>query len=367
MLILHPGTTSYRLATAITGLMETVPVGARMISGVTRRELIAGVAALFASATRGRGDAAPDVVQSVTGPIAADRLGITLMHEHVLVDFVGASEVNPSRYDPDQVFRVALPYFVKVRELGCESVLECTPAYIGRDVKLLQRLADASGLHILTNTGYYGAANDKYLPSYAFTETAEQLAARWIREAEHGIDGTPIKPGFMKIGVDEAPLSEVDTKLVRAASIAHRATGLPIASHTTTGAAAMAEIELLDRAGVSAGAFIWVHAHNERETSFHTRAAKAGAWVEFDGVAEDSISRHVELVRHMKTEGLLGRVLLSHDAGWYHVGEPNGGTYRAHDTLFTTFIPRLRARGFTEAEIRQLIIENPRRVLTPDP
>ena len=335
-----------------------------MITGVTRRELIVGIAALLASATRGRGDAAPGAIQSVTGPIAADRLGITLMHEHVLVDFIGASEVNPSRYDPDQAFKDALPHLVKVRELGCASVLECTPAYIGRDVRLLQRLADASGLHILTNTGYYGAANDKYLPRHAFTETADQLAARWVREAEQGIDGTPIRPGFMKIGVDEAPLSEVDAKIVRAAAIAHRGTGLTIASHTTTGAAAMAEIELLDRAGVSAGAFIWVHAHNEREASFQTRAAKAGAWVEFDGVAEDSIRRHVELVRHMKTEGLLGRVLLSHDAGWYHVGEPGGGEFRPYTTLFTALIPALVDAGVTKDEIRQILVENPRRALT---
>jgi phosphotriesterase-related protein len=69
----------------------------------------------------------------------------------------------------------------------------------------------------------------------------------------------------------------------------------------------------------------------------------------------------------MRAAGRLDRVLLSHDAGWYHVGEPNGGTYRAHDTLFTAFIPGLRARGFTEAEIRLLIVDNPRRALTPDP
>ena len=72
--------------------------------------------------------------------------------------------------------------------------------------------------------------------------------------------------------------------------------------------------------------FIWVHAHNEQDSAFHVGAAKAGAWVEFDGIADDSITRHVELVRQMKAEGLLGRVLLSHDAGWYHVGEPGGGS-----------------------------------------
>lgn len=106
---------------------------------------------------------------------------------------------------------------------------------------LLKRLSEASDIHILSNTGYYGAAQDKHLPPHAFTETAEQLAARWIREHERGIDGTSIKPAFIKIGVDEAPLSAVDSKLVRAAGLAHRQTGLPIASHTGSGAVALEE------------------------------------------------------------------------------------------------------------------------------
>ena len=66
----------------------------------------------------------------------------------------------------------------------------------------------------------------------------------------------------------------------------------------------------------------------------------------------------------MRAAGRLDRVLLSHDAGWYHVGEPDGGTYRPHDTLFTTLVPRLRTRGFTQPEIQQLLVENPRRALT---
>jgi phosphotriesterase-related protein len=85
--------------------------------------------------------------------------------------------------------------------------------------------------------------------------------------------------------------------------------------------------------------------------------------VEFDGISEASVGRHVELVRHMKAQALLGRVLVSHDAGWYHVGEPNGGQFRPFDTLFTRFVPALAEAGLTKAEVRQLLVENPRRVL----
>ena len=338
---------------------------------MTRRDWIAGVAGLLTAAAPARAGRAPAsqragaarVVHTVTGPMAPDRLGVTLMHEHVLVDFIGADQVSPSRYDADQAFKVVLPHLAQVKTLGCDTLVECTPAYLGRDVALLERLSQASGLHILSNTGYYGAAQDKHLPRHAFSETADQLAARWTREFTHGIDGTPIKPAFMKIGVDDAPLSEVDGKLVRAAAMACRATGLPIASHTGTGAAALAELELLDRLGVPASAFIWVHAHNERDATFHHRAAKAGAWVEFDGISDGGVARHVELVRDMKAHGLLGRVLVSHDAGWFRVGEPDGGRFRAFDTLFTAFVPALTAAGVTKPEVAQLLVENPRRAL----
>lgn len=299
----------------------------------------------------------------MTGPIAADRLGLTLMHEHVVVDFIGAAEVSPSRYDADAVFKAVLPHLQQARTLGCETLVECTPAYLGRDPRLLKRLSEASGVHILSNTGYYGAAKDKHLPAHAFDETAEQLAARWVGEWERGIDGTGIKPAFMKIGVDESPLSPIDARLVRAAALAHRKTGLPIASHTTTGAAAFEELDLLEAAAMPLSAFIWVHAHAERDETFHARAARRGAWVEFDGISPASVARHVALVGRMKAEGLLGHVLVSHDAGWYRVGEPGGGEFRPYDTVFTEFIPALKASGFGDADIRQLLVDNPRRAL----
>ena len=336
---------------------------------MTRRSLLlalmSGACASRTTRRRSRGEGSP--VQTVTGTVAASRLGVTLMHEHVLVDFIGADKVSRSRYDADEAFRVALPHLQQLRGFGCETLVECTPAYLGRDPDLLKRLSEASGLRILTNTGYYGAAKDRHLPPHAFTETAERLAGRWIREAEDGLDGTAIRPAFMKIGVDGAPLSEVDAKLVRAAAITHHWTQLPIASHTGSGAAAIEELDLLDRARVPPGAFVWVHAQSERDQAFHVSAARRGAWIEFDGVAPATVARHVELVRHMKDHGLLAHVLVSHDAGWYRVGEPRGGQFRPFDTVFTAFVPALRDAGFDDREIRQLLVVNPSRALRAVP
>src|SRR5918993_3781576 len=91
-------------------------------------------------------------IQTVTGGVPAERLGLTLMHEHVLVDFIGADKVSARRYNADEAFKAVLPHLRQARGLGCETLAECTPAYLGRDPVLLRRLSEASGLHILTNT-----------------------------------------------------------------------------------------------------------------------------------------------------------------------------------------------------------------------
>lgn len=303
-------------------------------------------------------------VMTVLGPISPEEMGVTLSHEHVLVDFIGADKVSPARYDADEAFEVILPFLEQVKRLGCQTLVECTPAYIGRDVKLLKRLSVKTGMHILTNTGYYGAANDKFVPKHAHDETAEQLANRWVREWQGGIEGTGIRPGFIKIGVDSGKLSDIDRKLVRAAARTHLKTGLTIAAHTGGTEAGLDELKTLCEEGVNASALIWVHAQNGWDVESRVAAAKAGAWIEIDNVGPNSIATCAEQVKAMKDRGVLNRVLVSHDAGWYSVGEPRGGNFRPFTALFTDFIPALKKADFRDADIRHILVNNPREAFT---
>jgi phosphotriesterase-related protein len=296
-------------------------------------------------------------VNTVTGPISPSRLGVTLMHEHVIVDFGGTRQ-----YNPDEVFRTALPHLRDLRAAGCRTLIEPTPEHIGRDAALLRRLSQASRLNILCATGIYGAANQKYIPDFAHRETAEQLAARYEAEFRNGIGTTGIRPGLIKTGVNRAPLPEIERKLVRAAALASKATGLPVASHTGPGPAALEQLEIFASAGVPPSSFIWVHAHNEKDHALHLKVARAGAWVEFDGLRDTTLDWHLDCVRTMKEAGLLHRTLISHDAGWYHVGEPQGGNYRGYTYLFREFLPRLK---WSQSDVNQLLVSNPRVVCSP--
>ena len=311
------------------------------------------------AATAGRAAATTSLrIETVRGPIAAAELGRTLTHEHVLVDFIGADAISPSRYEADRVFALVLPHLKKARELGAQSLFECTPNFLGRDPALLVRLSEASGMHLVTNTGLYGARENKFVPRYARNEIAQQLAARWIGEFRDGIDKTGIRPGFIKSGIDTEPaLSVPHRHLVAAAALTHAATGLTIAIHTGRGPA-LAELEVLREHRVSPAAFVWVHAQGARDAEIFA-AADRGAWLSFDGLNPSSVTRHLELCLQMKKRGHLQRVLLSHDAGWYDPAKPEGGTFRPFDLLFTTFLPLLQSNDFTAAEIDQLTIRNP--------
>ncbi|WP_276486053.1 phosphotriesterase family protein [Paraflavitalea pollutisoli] len=314
--------------------------------------------------TRWEGPEAQGTLMTVLGPVKAAQMGTTLIHEHILVDFIGAEKINENRWEREAVIHKAWPFIEAVKAAGVKTFFDCTPAFVGRDPLLLKMVAQKSGLHIVTNTGYYGAFNNKYLPAWVHTETAEQLAARWIKEAKDGIGDSGVRPGFIKISVDEGKLTPVHQKLVRAAAITHLATGLTICSHTGRAPAAFEQIELLQAAGVQSAAFVWVHAQEEADLHLQAKAARAGAWVSLDAIGWGDPADYVKPLLQLKGQQLLQRVLVAHDAGWYDPEKPDGGPFVGYTALFTKLLPLLREQGFSQADIDQLIVHNPVQAFT---
>lgn len=309
------------------------------------------------------------IIQTVTGPVPTADMGLTLIHEHLLVDFIGADKISSDRWNRADVVARMLPYLLELKRLGCQTLLECTPAFLGKDPLLLRELSERSGIRILTNTGYYGAVDNKFLPPHAFTETADQLADRWVADFENGIDGTGgpapadrshgVKPGFIKISVNPGPLSALHRKLVTAAARTHKRTGLTICSHTGPYVPAFEQIDVLKQEGVRPDAFVWTHAQGNNMVHY-ARAVREGAWVSLDGLDNGNVSTYAETLLLMKENRFLHRTLLSHDAGWYDPAKPNGGTIdRDYTVLFRRLMPDLNKRGFTKRDWKQILVENP--------
>jgi len=325
------------------------------MSHLSRRAFIKTAASLLITIKR-----KPSLsINTVNGKIPVTSLGTSLIHEHFLVDFIGAGKTNESRWNKEEVVKKVLPYLLEVKKFGVKTIFDCTPALLGRDVLLQKRLADESGLQVITNTGYYGAVQNKYLPQWAFTESEEQLAKRWINEFENGIDGTTIKPGFIKTSVDAPHLSSLHQKLVRAAAITHLKTGLTICSHTGPAVAAFEELDILQKMNVHPLAFVWTHAQMEKDKSLHVKAARMGTWVSLDGIGWGEFENYADSIDNLRSAGLLNKVLISHDAGWYKPDEKDGGSFTGFTNIFTQLLPILKKKGFTENDVTQLLVKNP--------
>jgi len=309
-------------------------------------------------------------IMTVSGTIPVEKMGTCLVHEHVLVDWAGADSTGYHRWDRAEVAERVLPFLLEAKDHGVNTLFECTPAYLGRDPYLLKELSQQSGIHIVTNTGYYGARENKFIPHDAFDLSAQELADLWIGEYENGIDNSGVFPGFIKIAVDrDDSLSPIHQKIVRAAAIAHRETGLTIVSHTGPDSPALAQLEILKEEGVSPGAFVWTHAQRGSIEGY-SKAAGQGAWISLDNVKhtlsddpdkKGRIGWFVETLTRLKEEGLLHKVLISHDAGWYTAGEENGGDFRGYTEVFTHLVPALMEHGFSREEVDQLLVLNPAR------
>jgi phosphotriesterase-related protein len=307
-----------------------------------------------------------DTVVTVGGEVRADKMGATLAHEHVLVDFIGAAQADPVRHNRDSAFSIILPHIEKIRDHGIKTFVDCTPRFLGRDPLLLKMLSDATGMHFITNTGFYGAVNNKYIPEHVLNMPAEAIAAFWIAEFKQGIDGTGIRPGFIKIGVDGETLSDFHKTLVTAAALAHKATGLTIMSHTGKANLAREQLDILEAQGVKAEAFIWTHAYLEKDLSKHVEIAKTGAWVSIDGFRgnPEEITELTEMVVNMKKNNCAVKLLLSQDAGWYDPEFPDGSNYTEHTLIFDKLIPELNAAGITDADLNRFLNKNPGKAFT---
>lgn len=306
------------------------------------------------------------MIMTVRGPIEETFLGKALVHEHIICDFSGAEETSKDKYSQEEVVKIMFPFLRSIKNYGFNSFFDCTPKYIGRDVEILYRLSEESGVNIVTNTGYYGAANDKFIPRFVYGLKEEDIAKLWIDEWRKGIDDTNIKPGFIKTGVDHFTLSEIDKKLIVASAITHLETGLTIACHTGEGTCALEVLNTVKEYGVSPNALAIVHADSIEEKDVIFKLAEEGCWIEYDSIGSKPIEFHVRLIMDTIGRGFISQLLLSHDAGWYTVGEPRGGEsrIRPYTYISESLIPRLIKEGLNEETIENILVDNPARAFS---
>ncbi len=300
------------------------------------------------------------MIMTVKGAIDKKDMGKTLVHEHILVDFSSAEE--QVKIDDDlrnEIVEVILPYLVEIKEMGYSTFFECTPKYVGRDVKVLKILSEKTGLNIITNTGFYGAGEDKHVPKKYWNLSSEDFARMWIEEWEKGIEDG-VKPGFIKTAVNPGPLNEIDKKLIRASAFAHLETGLTVACHTGEERCALEVARIFEEERIDLSALIIVHADAIENFEVHLELLEKGAFLEYDSIGARPIEYHLNLMEKVIKEGFIDRILISHDAGWFTVGKSKEDqNIRPYTDISCKLIPKLREKGIDIYVVNKLLVENP--------
>lgn len=298
--------------------------------------------------------------QTVEGPMTAPGEGVLLPHEHLFTDLRGPTVNGYGQADPEDVSRVMTPLMVDAKNHGVALLIECTGIGVGRNVPVIQRLSRESGLPVVIPTGVYGRAN--FAPPEHRAMTEDALTELFTRELREGIEGTGVKAGFLKIATSDSSMTALEEKFLRAAGRAARTTGASIASHTVRGAVAKRQADILESISPSIR-FVWVHAQAERDRKWHRDLAARGIFIEFDslGWAPSEDAGLITAIKELLAAGYGDRILLSHDAGWYQPGQPNGGTQKPFTYIAGTFLQKLKNSGVDEATVRKLTLENPAR------
>ena len=295
-------------------------------------------------------------INTVQGPINVSELGLSLTHEHIMSNY-GKELSQASDYDSIKLLNQVIPYLKKLKSLGVNSIFDCTTEYFGRRIDLLKMISDSTEIQIITNTGFYGAANDRYIPEFAYKASAKSISEIWIDEFENGIQGTEIRPGFIKLAFDDGkPPSDIDKKLFEAGILTHISTGLTLAVHTGKNSEALRlQIQLLRDYDVHPSAWIWTHANKVSDDKILIDLAAKGAWISLDGVNESNSYEYMKRIKLFKQNDLLHKILLSHDGN----GFPSGGKIRDFEAIFESLIPEMLTNGFTNDNIHQILVRNP--------
>lgn len=290
------------------------------------------------------------------GPLQRDQLGMILPHEHVYVDLRTPDQPGYAGGAAADVVALMAPEIERIKALGITALVECTTSGVGRRADFDLAVSQATGFPIVVPTGNY---REPWIPDWVKTASEAELERWMLRELTERFDEADYKAGWIKLSAGDDGITPLEAKILRAATRAAIATGALIGSHTIKGRVVLEQLDIIATEGGDAARFVSIHSQAEPDFALNQAVAARGAWIEYDNLGWVDSAESVVLILKALDAGLIGQMLLSHDAGWYDPAQPKGGTPKPYTPLSTTILPLLRTAGVSEADIVQLTHANP--------
>jgi phosphotriesterase-related protein len=248
------------------------------------------------------------------------------------------------------------PEIERIKALGITALVECSTGGVGRRADMDLAVSKASDFPTVVPTGNY---REPWIPAWVRDATEAALENWMLGELEDQIEGTGVQAGWIKLSAGDDGITELETRILRAAARAAKKTNAVIGSHTIKGSVVMDQLDIIEAEGGSPERFISIHTQEEKDFSLNLAVARRGAWIEYDHIGRGDDEEIIELILKVLDAGFGSQLLLSHDRGWFDPALPGGGVPKPYTHLSEVLLPKLRARGVDEATITQLTHINP--------
>lgn len=317
------------------------------------------------------------MVNTVLGPVPAEELGVTLMHEHIVNIEWNIARAFPEYYNKESVVEMFCAEAEELKKFGVRTFVDATPITLGRDVSLLRECAEKSGMNIIACTGIYWNVQ----PYFHYGIDTQVLADLMLREVEKGMEGTDSLPGFLKCAGNTAIANtQFEDAIVTATAMVAKETGLPVYTHTQPGShMALRHKEIFDAYGIPAHKVAYGHTFSIVDEAYIREIIAGGGWASCDQLCYagagklDPLEKQIDMVEKLFREDLHKNLFLSCDWG---VRSDFGGTLtaarvkrnknprpttRRRKVLFETVLPELEKRGIPKEKLREVLMDNPYR------
>jgi len=312
-------------------------------------------------------------VETVNGPVDAEELGRTLIHEHFRTTDEAARFQFPHMYDEDAEWEAAIADANAVAGHGIKTVVEPSAMFLQRDARFSKRVADESGLNVVLATGVY---TYEHLPQPFMNRDEDALAEIFVHDIENGIQGTDIKAAFLKCAADAPGVTPNVEKIHRAVARASNRTGRPIMAHSQpSSGTGLEQMRIFEEEGVDPVKVQIAHTGDTDDLDYIEKLLERGPWIGMDRYGLDIFlptdKRNATMLALLE-RGYADRMFLSQDycstIDWFppevqqHLKDNEVPDW-SMTFLFEKVIPYLTDNGMTGEQLDQMMVENPRRWL----
>ncbi len=321
-------------------------------------------------------------INTVTGPISQEELGITLCHEHFFIGQPGwDGDRTIAPFSSEKLVSMGTDLVSGLAPYNIGTIVDATANDFGRQPEIYKKIAEQTGVNIICSTGFFNESEGAsgYWKFRELLGNAEKELYEVMKtEITVGIHGTDIKAGVIKIATGKDIISDYEKMIFRAAAKAQTETGVPIITHTQDGTMAPEQAEFLISEGVDPSKILISHMSSNLDIAYQEKTLEYGVSAGWDrlglfGLANVPTDEEKnQVIAELINKGWIEKIFLSHDYIMKWLGreaEPPEivkpmleNWYPDH--IFLRTIPALRKLDISDEQIDTILRKNPMRLFS---